>query len=290
MISVSFENFLKSKTSNRVLNLCTNSELFQRQKLDLISRKLASTTALLEKTQIKYICTGTVKTDLSNDSSVSLDQDNQDSIYNFQKREKYFQHAAEQRQMISSELNKFNVDNLTLFSIVFDLLGTNHQNDLNKLKLAEFLRIESMCKVHQDDQDSSDDEDRSCFKACEQSSFILYNCARLNTIIEKFQSLVKKGVYKEISSIEEFNFYSLLKSDYEKKLCEEYLFKFEAILVDMNKVICLDQSQNVLSIKINTARLLKFLSEFCNQFSKYYSKVQILEVIFIQCTVYTCCI
>ncbi len=39
----------------------------------------------------------------------------------------------------------------------------------------------------------------------------------------------------------------------------------------------LDESENSLQVRINTASLLKFLVEMSNHFSKFYSKVHILE-------------
>jgi hypothetical protein len=108
-------------------------------------------------------------------------------------RKKYFEYAAKQRQMISNDLNQSNINNLTLFSIVFDLFSANHQNDLGKFKLADFYKVEALSAQSDNDDSDQFDEDENTLKMCEQSSFILYNCARLNAIIEKFQIMVKKG-------------------------------------------------------------------------------------------------
>jgi hypothetical protein len=187
----SYERFLTGKHSNRILSICTNSEFFKRQKVDLLSRVILDKEETKATSRVsKYICIGAVKTDLNTNSN----SDNQDCILNYEMRKKYFEYAAKQRQMISNDLNQSNVNNLTLFSIVFDLFSANHQNDVSKFKLAGFYKVEALSEQNQAECSNDEDEfDDNNLKMCEQSSFILYNCARLNAIIEKFQTLVKKG-------------------------------------------------------------------------------------------------
>jgi hypothetical protein len=86
-----------------------------------------------------------------------------------------------------------------------------------------------------------------------------------------------QGVYTEVKDLDALNFHALLKSDYERKLCEHYIFKFESILLGIHRSIALDESQSSLQLRINTASLLKLLIEMSNHFSKLYSKVHILE-------------
>ena len=75
--------------------------------------------------------------------------------------------------MIPDELCQKNILNLAKFSLVFDLLCLKHQNDVKKLKILDEICDESVASEH--------------------SSFILYNCARLNAILDKFQNLVNQG-------------------------------------------------------------------------------------------------
>jgi hypothetical protein len=58
--------------------------------------------------------------------------------------------------------------------LAFDLLCLKHQNDVKKMKI---LIAESFDET----------------AASEHSSFVLYNCARLNAILDKFQNLVNQG-------------------------------------------------------------------------------------------------
>lgn len=171
-LSNTFDEFLKKseKKATRVLNLCSNSELFQRQKVDLVSRTNLKT----KDFEIKYICIGSVKLDTLNHENVGQEND---SVYNYELREKYFRFAAEQRQIISDDQFETNIKSFTIFSIIFDLFNSNHQSDIKKFKLPQV-----------DDGDFDE-----LAKLGEQSSFILYNCARLHAIFEKFQACVNQG-------------------------------------------------------------------------------------------------
>ncbi len=185
---VSFENFIENKSnSNFLFNLCLNAEYLQRQKVDLLARMVnKKNDNPLETNKLKYICTGSVKIH----SETLIDEKDSklinDSLYNYKSREKYFRYAAEQRQKISNEsIYEENIKNLTLFSIVYDLLNTKHHNDINKFKIID----PSQLNVELYDFDDLDQE----LKLSEQSSFILYNCARLNAIVEKYDSNISNG-------------------------------------------------------------------------------------------------
>lgn len=182
-----------------------------------------------------------------------------DSILSaYELRERYFKYSAEQRQLLPDEFNSSNMRHLTQFSFSFDLLSSTLQGDLTKFKLAEFAQTEC----------------GDGLKLCEQSSFILYNCARLNAIIEKFDSLVQRGVYEKLPDASSLDFDTLLKTDSERKLiCDQLLFKLDSILIDL---INLDTGYSMLS-KVNVSRLIKFACDLSAQFSKYYSKIHILE-------------
>ena len=70
----------------------------------------------------------------------------------------------------------------------------------------------------------------------EPSSFILYNCARISAIFEKFEHCVSQSQYGPLPSPEALNFASLLKNETEKKLCADFLFKFEALIDNLVSV------------------------------------------------------
>ena len=88
----------------------------------------------------------------------------------------------------------------------------------------------------------------------------------------------QKGVYSELAPVDKLNFYVLLRTDFEKQLCEKYLFVYESVLDEL-KCGLLGEAVNVLNIKINTPKLFRFLVDLSNLFSKYYNKIHVLEVI-----------
>lgn len=135
-----------SKSCELIIQMCFNSDFYKKQKIDLLSRLSNSNMP----NKVKYCCIGSVNTE-------------ETALFHIKSREKYFRDSSEQRNLMTDDLNEFNIKNLTKFSLIFDLLCLNHQNDIKNLKVPDT------------------DETWS-----NQSSFILYNCARLNAILEKF--------------------------------------------------------------------------------------------------------
>jgi hypothetical protein len=78
---------------------------------------------------------------------------------------------------------------------------------------------------------------------------------------------------------EHLNFHSLLKNELERRLCEQFVFKFESLLHGIDTSLrCFDAASGSLcSLRVNTALLIKFLAEMSGAFSKLYSKVHVLE-------------
>ena len=165
------------ENNKRILTLCMNSEFYMHQKIDLILRAIQKNDENHKTYDHMFICTGNVRIE-ENESDISSD-----FLYHYETRKKFFKYSAEQRQMISEELSDANIENLTLFSIVFDLFNSNHQTDIKKFKCIDLEQMELDDRV----------------KLGEQSSFILYNCARISAILEKFNSFVKQGRHSKAS-------------------------------------------------------------------------------------------
>ena len=161
-----YDNFLESINSHNqpIVHFCFNSEFYQRQKIDLLSRLKQ-----IEYSSVKYCLLGIVNTDPSDSET--------NAWRHIELRETFFRESAEQRYMISDELCQKNTQNLVKFSLAFDLLCLKHQNDVKKMKI---LIAESFDET----------------AASENSSFVLYNCARLNAILDKFQNLVNQGNHR----------------------------------------------------------------------------------------------
>lgn len=263
-MTIVYENFLKNSLTQpkQIIHLCSNSEFFSLQKIQLLvscflseSNHNKDARNLIKQCSFKYLCIGLVKSlfDIGSDQSVM-------SHYN--NRQKYFSFASNQRKIISDQLNEANIKALTKFSIVFDMLITNHVNDINKFNKVDMNEIET----------------NNNLKEFEQSSFILYCCARLSTILEKFESMIQEGIYAP-TNFDNLDFHALLKHDLEKKLSQEYLFKFEDYLNEIQNAICKNDCEIGIKLdKVNYNKLLKMLVDMSNLFSKYYSKIHILEV------------
>jgi hypothetical protein len=113
---------------------------------------------------INYVCLG---------KAAFKDSSENKAAVHIESRQRQFKHAAEQRNLISDEKSEFNINNFTKFSLNFDLLTLGHHNDIKKLTTFD---------------ETSDEEPQS-----DQSSFILYNCARLHSILAKFENLQATG-------------------------------------------------------------------------------------------------
>lgn len=163
-LAICYQDFLSATRSSRLLHVCFTSDFYQRQKNEIVLRPISNTA--VSSTAINYICLGKAAFKESGEL-------NKASVH-VESRKKQFRYSAEQRNLISDEKSEFNINNFTKFSLNFDLLTLGHHNDIKKLTAFS---------------EASDEEPRS-----DQSSFILYNCARLHSILTKFESLQATGI------------------------------------------------------------------------------------------------
>ncbi|XP_038214257.1 DALR anticodon-binding domain-containing protein 3 [Zerene cesonia] len=100
------------------------------------------------------------------------------------------------------------------------------------------------------------------------AAFILYNCARLETIIKTFNEHVNDGRYPTLPKFEDIDF-SLLTNEDEWCLIFNYILGFPSLLrncVEINESKC----------DFRPHLLCSFLSSMVRVFSQYYRKVRIL--------------
>ncbi|XP_077286462.1 DALR anticodon-binding domain-containing protein 3 [Arctopsyche grandis] len=100
------------------------------------------------------------------------------------------------------------------------------------------------------------------------ASFILYNCARLSSIINTFRENITKGVYPELPDIKDVDF-ELLDDEDEWFMLFNYIFTYNSMLRK-----CIDIKPNRCTILPH--QLCSFLSSFVVRFSMYYRKVRVL--------------
>ena len=86
------------------------------------------------------------------------------------------------------------------------------------------------------------------------------------------------GFYPNLPDVTEINFEEVFKHDLEKRLCNEFLFNYEAQLDELKKNLVEAINIEKLQIKFNIHKLCRFIFDFSRIFSSYYSKVKILEV------------
>ncbi|RNA17721.1 DALR anticodon-binding domain-containing, partial [Brachionus plicatilis] len=254
-----YKNFLNENLPvyDGIQTLCLNSELFQAQKIDLLLRSFSDIDHKHKRYEHGFICTGIVKIDENEPSYFDL---RDDFLKHYECRQKFFKYSAEQRQMMSEQICEVNIQNLTLFSLVYDMFNSNHQTDIKKFKCIDLEKI----KI---------DENQ---KLGEQSSFILYNCARISAILDKFYSNVDQGLFEKLKNTDDLDFYNLLKTNYERKICSNFLFKCESIFDEIYQSLTIS-GKNSVQIRINISKLLCFTNDLFNHFSKYYSKIRIIE-------------
>ncbi|XP_068154685.1 DALR anticodon-binding domain-containing protein 3 [Drosophila tropicalis] len=99
------------------------------------------------------------------------------------------------------------------------------------------------------------------------ASFVLYNSARLETLLRNFNAQVKAGVYPPLPPLNEIDF-SLLEDDLDWQLIYGCLLAFpqvtESTLVQLQKGLC------------GVHTLVHFISVMAKQFSRYYRNKQVL--------------
>ncbi len=87
-------------------------------------------------------------------------------------------------------------------------------------------------------------------------------------------------MYKNLTNLKDLDFEQLLKSDFEIKICKQYLFTYENLISELKNDLLVNNKgkKQSLNFKVNTAKLLRFMVDLSSLFSKYYSKIHILEV------------
>ncbi|GAB1597981.1 DALR anticodon-binding domain-containing protein 3-like [Argonauta hians] len=143
------------------------------------------------------------------------------------------------------------INNLTDACIKFEILATNHRN-LLKLDL---------CNISPCTEDSADNN---------AGPFVMYNCARLAMLFQKFDNGVKKGVYPRLPSLSHCDM-TLLKLEEEWTLLYNFVEPFGRLVG--STIPCLGDT---LYLNIQTHKVVGFLVSLSHCLSSYYSRVHVL--------------
>ena len=147
------------------------------------------------------------------------------------------------------EITKKRLDILVDSSLCFTFLGTNISNPVQIISKAQLQTIP--------------EEHSSLTNHNQSSSFVLYNLARMKTIIRTFDECVSRGEYPRLPSPQDLNL-SLLSEPEEWELMFNFILNFKNVLSQCSKSLCL-------------SKLVIFLCALSSTFSRYYSRVKILK-------------
>lgn len=101
------------------------------------------------------------------------------------------------------------------------------------------------------------------------AAFILYNCARLETLLRTFKSRCDSKYYGVLPDLNNVDF-SLLKEEEEWELFFVFVLQFQSMV----KNVIGDIGSGIIRIHL----LCKFITNLSNLFSGYYRRVRILTV------------
>lgn len=101
------------------------------------------------------------------------------------------------------------------------------------------------------------------------ASFILYNSARIETLLRTFEERVQQSTYEQLPALDDINL-SLLNEEEEWQLLYGFIFQFPNLI---ERVV-----EQIEHGSCATHLIIRFLSEFVGVFSVYYRRIRILTV------------
>ncbi|XP_070193746.1 DALR anticodon-binding domain-containing protein 3-like [Littorina saxatilis] len=102
--------------------------------------------------------------------------------------------------------------------------------------------------------------------------FVLYNCARLATLLQSFEQQVEQGVYPDLPDPSEIDF-GLLREEEEWTLALLYVHGFPRLVQDT--LTSWQQTQGI-TAEVQTHKVAHFLLNFAKILSSYYSRYHVL--------------
>ncbi|GFR93965.1 DALR anticodon-binding domain-containing protein 3-like [Elysia marginata] len=169
----------------------------------------------------------------------------------YKSRLSQFKEASEMRSAISSDgCSDKDVKTLTDASIKIDILGNACNSPLTLENTTSGRGAESRL-----------------------GAFILYNTARLSTLLQRFDQAVGEGVYPALPAVDLID-WALLREEEDWELVYVYLAAFPDIV--SQSVECVIPADGKFASKIHSHKVTNFLSSFCKCLSAHYSRYHIL--------------
>lgn len=228
-----------SPAKHHCLHIVPHNGAFYDQQIILTTQGLVNTTL----TQSQMVIGPVIVQDASQ-TSLSAEEF-------YKSRLKQFKEASEMRKVISSdECSEDDAKTLTDASIKIDILGNACHSPLTLENTASGRGAESRL-----------------------GAFILYNTARLSTLLQRFEQAVAEGFYPALPSVDLID-WTLLREEEDWELVYVYLAAFPEIV--SQSVECIIPADGKLSAKIHTHKVTNFLVSFCKCLSAHYSRYHIL--------------
>ncbi|KAK3772579.1 hypothetical protein RRG08_017116 [Elysia crispata] len=222
------------------LHISPHNAAFTDQKIILIAHSLVDSG--LSQSQLVI---GPINVQDTSQASLLSAQD----FYN--SRFSQFKEASEMRNAISNNVcNEEDVKTLTDASIKIDILGNACSSPLTLENAASDRGAESRL-----------------------GAFILYNTARLSTLLQKFDQAVEEGFYPALPPLDQIN-WALLREEEDWELVYVYIASFPELV--SQSVECVYPAEGKLSAKIHTHKVTNFLVSFSKCLSTHYSRYHIL--------------
>ncbi|KAM4721837.1 DALR anticodon-binding domain-containing protein 3 isoform 2-T2 [Rhinophrynus dorsalis] len=224
-----------------VLHVVNCEDEFHQQKLDLLWKILDPAAGVIKQ---KHLICGPVKV-LNPSSPISC------SHY-FQLRQSQMQEASVMKYGERVKGNGWEeiINCLTSAAIKFEMLSTAHR-----------------AQVTLDLVDTN-----ITTKGTKSGAFVMYNCARLATMFESYNSSVHQGLYPEFPPAGELNC-TTLREEGEWLLLFNYIMPFPEVLAQSAQISLTSPG---IRVTANTDAVCKFLINFSMDFSSYYNRVHIL--------------
>lgn len=103
-------------------------------------------------------------------------------------------------------------------------------------------------------------------------AFVLYNYARMATIMDRYKQLLQRGTFPSLPAIRDVDF-QLLSDEAEWQLVFRFVARFPDIV---QEAAALRTKRSTQHVQISVKKICLFLIEMSHLFSSYYSRVKIL--------------
>ncbi|XP_067854516.1 DALR anticodon-binding domain-containing protein 3 isoform X2 [Heptranchias perlo] len=225
-----------------VIHVVGCEEEFQQQKIDLLWQILNA--GMDQVTQRHLVC-GPVR--------IAGENSHLNAVQYFQFRRSQMQEASVMKygSLVQGDSWAEIISSMTSATIRFELLATAHRSPLN-LDLTEAVNIST--------------------KGTRSGAFVMYNCARLATLFDRFNKSVQQGLYPKFPETSQLNF-SALQEEGEWLLLYNYIIPFRDVLCQTTQSL---SSAKGIHLTVNTETVCKFLVNLGMDFSSYYNRVHIL--------------